>query len=309
MKTVRIHQYGDVDVLKFEEIPVPQIESDEVLIKIHATSINPLDWKVREGFMKETKLHKLPLTLGWDCSGTIEKTGKMVSDFKVGDDVYCRPPTERDGSYAEYLAVKASEVALKPKTLSYVEAAAIPLAGITAWETLINRANIRAGQRVLILRASGGVGSLAIQIAKARGCYVIGTTSEANINFVKGLGADEVYDYEKMDFSEHLTNIDVVMDTVGGSIQEKAFKVLKRGGIMVSIINKPSFEFASKYGVKCEYVSLGPSAPILNELRELIDKGKVRPVVDKVYKFEEVKQAQIYSQSGKARGKIVLKVA
>jgi len=309
MKTVRIHQYGDVDVLKFEEIPVPQIASDEVLIKIHATSINPLDWKVREGFMKETNLHKLPLTLGWDCSGTIEKTGTLVTDFRVGDDVYCRPPTERDGSYAEYIAVKASEVALKPRTITYVEAASIPLAGIAAWETLINKANIRSGQRILILRASGGVGSLAVQIAKARGCYVIGTTSESNLNFVKGLGADEVFGYEKMDFSEHLTNIDVVMDTIGGAVQEKAFKVLKRGGIMVSIINKPSFEFASKYGVRCEYVSLGPSAPILNELRELIDKGKVKPVVDKVYKFEEVKQAQIYSQSGKARGKIVLKVA
>jgi NADPH:quinone reductase-like Zn-dependent oxidoreductase len=309
MKTVRIHQYGGVDVLQFEEIPVPTIASDEVLIKIHATSINPLDWKVREGFMKETNLHRLPLTLGWDCSGTIEKTGNMVRDFKMGDDVYCRPPTERDGSYAEFIAVKASEVALKPKTISYVEAASIPLAGIAAWETLINKANIRAGQRVLILRASGGVGSLAIQIAKARGCYVIGTTSGVNINFVKSLGADEVYDYEKQDFSEHLSNIDVVLDTIGGTIQEKAFKVLRKGGMMVSIISKPSFELANKFGVRAEYVSLGPSAPILNELRVLIDKGKMKPVVDKVYKFEEVKEAQMYSQSGKARGKIVLKVA
>ena len=309
MKTVRIHEYGNADVLRLEEMPVPMIAADELLVKIHAASVNPLDWKVREGYMKDMHLHTLPLTLGLDFSGTIEKMGSSVKGFKIGDKVYCRPAIERDGSYAEYIEVKANEVALMPKSITYDEAATIPLAGITAWETLINKAKIKKNQRVLILAASGGVGSLAVQIAKSRGCYVIGTTSNINVEFVKSLGANEVIDYMSQDFSERLRDIDVVLDTIGGAIQEKAFKVLKRGGILVSIAGKPDEEIAKRYGVRCDSVFVGPNAHILNELRTLIDKGQVRPTVDRVFHLEEVKQAQNYSQSGKARGKIVLEIA
>jgi len=308
MKTVRIHEYGNADVLRIEEMPVPKIADDELLIKIHAASINPVDWKVREGYMKDMHLHSLPITLGQDFSGTVEKVGSSVKGFKVGDSVYGRPSIERDGSYAEYLEVKASECALMPKTITYDEAATIPLAGIAAWETLINKAKIQKGQRVLILAASGGVGSLAVQIAKNRGCYVIGTTSTANLDFVKNLGCNEVIDYMSQDFSQRLTDIDVVLDTVGGEVQEKAFKVLKRGGILVSTASKPNQETANGFGVRCEYVFVGPNAHILNELRTLIEMGQIHPVVDKVFRFEDVKQAQNYSQSGKARGKIVLEV-
>jgi len=308
MKTVRIHEYGNADVLRIEELPVPQIAADELLIKIHAASVNPFDWKEREGYYKDMHMHSLPFTLGQDFSGTVEKVGSSVKGFKVGDDVYGRPSADRDGSYAEFIEIKASEVALMPKTITYDEAATIPVAGTTAWETLINRAKIQKGQRVLILGASGGVGSMAVQIAKSKGCHVIGTTSNVNIDFVRNLGCDEVIDYTSQDLSERLRDIDVVLDTVGGDHQEKAFMVLKRGGILVSIASKPNQDTANKYGVRCEYASAGPNAHILNELRSLIEMGQLRPVIDKVFRLEDAKQAQNYSQSGKARGKIVLEV-
>jgi NADPH:quinone reductase-like Zn-dependent oxidoreductase len=309
MKTVRIHEYGNADVLHLEEIPVPQIASDELLIKIHAASVNPVDWMVREGYLKDMHLHKLPLTLGQDFSGTVEKVGSSVTEFKIGDKVFGRPSLEKDGSYAEFIEVKATEVALMPKTITYDEAATLPVAGTTAWETLINRAKIKNGQRVLILGSSGGVGSLAVQIARNKECYVIGTTSNANIDFVKSLGADEVIDYKSQDFSQQLSDIDVVLDTVGGENQEKAFKVMKRGGVLVSTVSKPNQKIADQYGVRCENVSVGPNAHILNELRTLIEMGQIHPVIDKVYRLEDAKQAQNYSQSGKARGKIVLEIA
>jgi len=309
MKTVRIHKYGNPDVLQIDEIPVPVIAADELLIKVHATSVNPIDWRVMEGNMKEMNLHKLPLTLGWDCAGTVERIGTAVTNFKIGDEVYCRPATERDGAYAEFIAVRANEVALKPRTITFEEAAAIPLAGITAWEALINRAHIHKDQRVLVLSASDRVGSLAVQLAKTRGCYVIGTTSAANMDFVNSLGPDEVYNYENRDFSDHFSDIDVVLDTIGGIVQDRAFKVLRRGGMMVSTVNEPKMELVHKYGVRAEYVFVGPNATILNEIRMLVEKGKMKPFIDKVFKLEEVKQAEIYSQSPTIRGKIVLKVA
>jgi NADPH:quinone reductase-like Zn-dependent oxidoreductase len=239
----------------------------------------------------------------------VEKVGSSVTEFKIGDKVFGRPSLEKDGSYAEFIEVKATEVALMPKTITYDEAATLPVAGTTAWETLINRAKIKNGQRVLILGSSGGVGSLAVQIARNKECYVIGTTSNANIDFVKSLGADEVIDYKSQDFSQQLSDIDVVLDTVGGENQEKAFKVMKRGGVLVSTVSKPNQKIADQYGVRCENVSVGPNAHILNELRTLIEMGQIHPVIDKVYRLEDAKQAQNYSQSGKARGKIVLEIA
>src|ERR1035437_3475641 len=212
MKTVRIHEYGNVDVLRIEEMPVPQIAADELLIKVHAASVNPFDWQIREGMYKDAMPLNLPFTIGQDFSGTVDKIGTSVKGFKVGDKVFGRRSTEKDGSYAEFIEVKASNVALMPKTINYDEAATLPVAGTTAWETLINRAKIKKGQRVLILAASGGVGSLAVQIAKNKGCYVIGTTSKSNMDFVKNLGANEVIDYMSQDFSEKLTDIDAVLD-------------------------------------------------------------------------------------------------
>lgn len=309
MKAVRIHTYGNTDVLHLEEVPIPAIASDEVLVKIHASSINPIDWKVREGYLQGMNLHHLPLTLGWDFSGEIVKVGNSVSFFKVGDEVYCRPALENDGTYAEYIAVKACEVALKPATITHLQAASIPLAGITAWETLVTAAQIKHGQRVLIHAASGGVGTIAVQLAKAKGCHVIGTTSGVNVELVESLGADEVIDYKTTDFSQVVSDVDVVLDTMGGTVQEKSFQVLKKGGILVSIVSNPDQGLAEKYGVKTAFVFITPNAPVLKELRFLIDGGKIRPVIDRIFSLTEIKKAHEYSQAGRSKGKIVIEIS
>jgi NADPH:quinone reductase-like Zn-dependent oxidoreductase len=306
MKAVRIHQYGNEDVLKLEEIPVPEIGPDDVLIRVKAAGINPVDWKIRQGYMEARKIHKLPLILGWDLSGIIEKMGEEVHTFNIGDEVYSRPAFERNGAYAELIAVRAVEVARKPRSLTHTEAAGIPLAGITAWESLVNTAQIQEGQKVLIHAASGGVGSLAVQIAKVKGCRVIGTTSGANVDLVKSLGADEVIDYTKYDFSKLIHEADVVFDTVGGAVQDNSWKVLRKGGMLVSITRQPDPLFAENIGVKAAYVFIGPNVAILDELASLIDAGKIRPVTDSVFKLEEIKKAHALSQSGKAKGKIII---
>jgi NADPH:quinone reductase-like Zn-dependent oxidoreductase len=308
MKAVRIHEYGTSEVLKMEEIPIPEIKEDDVLIEIYATSVNPVDWKVREGLVRWRNLHTLPLTLGWDVSGVVSKIGSKVTKFKIGDEVYSRPSIDRNGTYAEYIAVRENEVAFKPKTLTHLEAAAIPLAGLTAWEALVTTANIQAEQKVLIHASAGGVGSIAVQLARIYGCYVIGTASEGNIEFVKNLGAHEVIDYRNQDFSLLLKDIDVVLDTVGGATQEKSWKVLKEGGILVSIFNKPSEEIAIQYKARSGYIFVQSNGRILETLAHLIDTGKLKPVVGSVLSLDEIKQAQELSQSGRAKGKIVIKI-
>lgn len=308
MKAVRIHAYGNEEVLRLENIPVPDIAADELLVKIYAASVNPVDWKVREGYLQARNLHKLPLTLGWDFSGVVEKTGKSVTDFQPGDAVFSRPPVERDGSYAEFIAVKANQVTLKPHSLTHREAAGIPLAGITAWEALVTTAAIEPGQKILIHAASGGVGTLAVQIAKAKDCYVVGTTSGENVELVKQIGADEVIDYTKQDFSEVLHDMDVVFDTLGGQVQDNSWKVLKKGGMLVSIARPPDQKIALRDGVKAGYIFIGPNVPVLNALSCLIDGGRIKPVIDKVFTLEDIKQAHLYSQSGKAKGKIIIEI-
>jgi len=258
--------------------------------------------------MKARNIHTLPYILGWDISGTVEQAGSEVTGLKKGDEVFGRSAFQRNGTYAEYIAVKADEVTTKPKNLTHKEAASIPLVGITAWESLVNKAGITKGQHVLIHAASGGVGSIAVQIAKAKGCYVIGTTSTANVDLVKKLGADEVIDYTTRDFSERLTGLDVVFDTLGGSVLDRSWKVLKKGGILVSIAGNPDPAEAEKYGVRTAYVFVGPSVTILNELRTLIETGKIKPVIDRVYTLDEIRLAHQYSQSGRAKGKIVIEI-
>ena len=202
MKAVRIHAYGDADVLRYEDVPMPGIAANEILVRVVASSVNPVDWKIREGYLKQIIPCSFPLTLGWDVSGVVEAVGEGVSRFKVGDAVFSRPDIKRNGTYAEYVAIREDEIAHKPGTLSHVEAATLPLAGIAAWEAIITTAKIATGQRVLIHAASGGVGSIAVQLAKSRGAHVIATTSEKNCALVKSLGADEVIDYRAQKFEE-----------------------------------------------------------------------------------------------------------
>lgn len=308
MKAVRIHQYGNADVLAYEDAPLPSILSNEVLVRVVAASVNPVDWKIREGYLKEMISYPLPLTLGWDVSGVVEGVGADVSRFKVGDAVFSRPDIKRNGTYAEFVAIREDEVAHKPKTISHIAAATIPLAGITAWEVLVTTAKLAAGQRVLIHAGSGGVGTLAIQLAKSRGAFVIATTSGRNLAFVKSLGADEVIDYGAQAFETAVKDVDVVFDTIGGKVQEASWSVLKRGGILVSIVSPPPQERALALGVRSAFVFIEPNAEILAQFADLVDAGVIRPIVGAEFALKDIAKAHAFSQTGRAVGKIALYV-
>lgn len=308
MKAVRIHDFGGPEVLSIDEIPVPKPAPDEVLIKVHATSVNPVDWKIREGLRKDKFPAKLPLTLGWDVSGILEDIGEKVSAFKKGDEVYGRPDPTKNGAYAEYITVKANIISVKPTSIGHTEAAAVPLAGLTAWQGLFDYGLLKAGQKVLIHAAAGGVGTYAVQFAKWKGAYVIGTASANNADFLKRLGADEVIDYKMEDFESVLNDVDLVLDTIGKETQLKSLNVLKDGGRVVTTL-MPEFTAEAK-AKKVHLIGFTTqSVPAqLSEIANLIDSGKVKPVIEKVLPFTSAKQAQIESEQGHTRGKIVLQV-
>lgn len=308
MNAVRIHAYGGPEVLTYEAVPLPAIAPDEVLIQVHAAAVNPVDWKIREGYLQGFLHHTLPLVLGWDLSGVIEAVGAEVTDFQPGDQVYSRPNIERDGTYAEYVSVKASEVALKPKTLDHIHAAAVPLAAITAWHALFEAAQLSAGQRVLIHAAAGGVGSYAVQFARWKGAYVIGTASARNQEFLLNLGANEGVDYQSTRFEDGVQPVDVVFDTVGGEVQERSWQVLKPGGMLVSVVSPPPEEQAIAHQCRSAFVFIQPRADWLSEIAQLIDAGEIESIVETVLPLEQVAEAHRLSQSGRTRGKIVLQV-
>ena len=308
MKAVRIYAYGGKDQLKLEDAPMPQIGDKDVLVRVVASSVNPVDWKIREGHLKEILPYKLPIVLGWDVSGVVAAIGKNVTAFKPGDAVYSRPNTSRDGTYAEFIAIDESEIALKPKTITHGSAASLPLAGITAWDVLVKAAQVKAGDRVLIHAASGGVGSLAVQLAKARGAYVIATTSGKNIALVESLGADEVIDYRQQAFEQCVRDVDIVFDTLGGDVQEKSWKVLSPNGILVSVISPPPSDRAKAHNVRSAFVFIGPDAKVLTELATLVDAGRIRPIVSTEFALEDIVKAHLLSESGRSVGKIVLQV-
>jgi NADPH:quinone reductase-like Zn-dependent oxidoreductase len=309
MKAVRIHRYGPREELVFEEAPLPQLAPDELLIQVVGTSVNPVDWKIRQGHLKEMIPYAMPLTLGWDVSGVVSAAGHDVTRFKLGDSVYSRPDIARNGTYAEYVAVRAAEVAFKPSTISHIEAATLPLAGITAWQALIDVCKIKAGQRVLIHAAAGGVGSLAVQIARTRGAHVIATASAANRHFVLSLGANEFIDYRSQTLESAVKDpVDAVFDTVGGKAQEVSLTLLKPGGVLVSIITPPPAALAEKHGVRGEFLFIGPKAAVLEELGKLVDEGKVRPVIGAEFALEDIAKAHALSEAGHMRGKIALYV-
>jgi len=308
MKAVRIHRYGGREVLSIDDIPLPDIAPDDVLVRVVAASINPVDWKVREGYLAQMIPHALPLTLGWDVSGVVEKVGARVTQWQAGDAVFARPDIARNGTYAEYVAVRASECARKPRTISHVEAASLPLAGITAWEAMMDTARVQAGQRVLVQAGSGGVGSLAVQLVKAAGATVIATASGRNRALVESLGVDQFVDYTTTRVAEAVEPVDAVFDTIGGEVQEAAWAILKPGGIQVSIISPPSEEKAAQLGVRAGFVFIGPNAPVLERLATMVDGGRLRPVVGAEFALEDIAAAHALSESGRAVGKIVLYV-
>jgi NADPH:quinone reductase-like Zn-dependent oxidoreductase len=308
MKAVRIHKYGGPEVLQYEDAPRPQLGSGEVLIRVHAAGVNPADWKVREGHLKQSVQHKFPLILGWDLSGVIEEVCPGVSQFKKGDAVFSKPDTSRDGAYAEYVVVRESEVALKPKSLPHVYAAAAPLAGMTAWQALFDVAQLKPGQRVLIHGGSGGVGHFAVQFARWKGAYVIATASTKNQELLRHLRAHEWIDYTKQRFEDVAYKIDLVLDTIGGDTQERSWKVLKQGGLLASVVQPPDAEKAREFGVRGAFVWSQPNGNELAEIAALINSDNLKVVLDRIMPLSEARRAHELSQSGHARGKIVLRV-
>jgi len=303
MKAVQIHSFGGPEVLKYEDVPRPQPKAKEILVRVYAAGVNPVDWKIREGYLTAT----LPLIMGIDFSGVVESVGAGVTKYRSGDAVFGQVADE-SGSYAEYALTMESDVAPKPVGLDHLRAAALPVAGLVPWQALFDTANLTAGQTVLIHGAAGGVGSFAVQFAKWKGARVIGTASGDHVEQVRQLGADEVIDYRKSKFEEVVRDVDVVLDTIGGETQERSWQVLKRGGILVSLVQPPSAEKAAARGVRGLMVRQKANGTQLAAIADLVVKGKVKVKVEAVLPLAEARKAQELSKTGHSGGKIVLEV-
>jgi NADPH:quinone reductase-like Zn-dependent oxidoreductase len=310
MQAVRMHEFGGPEVLKVEDVPRPDPADGEVLIRVHGAGINPIDGKVRAGLTRGSIPHALPLIPGWDLSGTIEWVGPHVRGFEHGDEVYTRLDVRRDGAYAEYVAVPATDLARKPRTIDHLHATAVPLAGLTAWQALFepSHAELANGQTVLIHGGAGGVGHFAVQLAKWRGARVIATGSEGNEGFLRELGADVFIDHANERFEAVAREVDVVLDTVGGDTQLRSFTVLRKGGILVTTVEAPPAEEAERYGVRASRVSAQTNVRHLRELAGLIDARVVRPAVSRILPLSQARKAHELLQAGHVRGKLVLDV-
>jgi NADPH:quinone reductase-like Zn-dependent oxidoreductase len=308
VKAVIINEYGGRDRLQLAEVPVPDIREDEVLVRIKATSVNPVDWKAREGMLREHRPFDFPLILGWDLSGVVVETGQKVNKWKAGDEVFGLTDLTRNGTYAEYIAVKAAYLAKKRGNLTHLEAASIPLVGLTAWQSLVDTVGIKPGDRVLIHAGAGGVGSFAIQLAKYLGAYVVATASERNESFLRELGADHVIDYRRYDFVHELSGLDLVFHTVGGTTLENSYRVLKPGGKIVSIAGFPDAKLVEQYAVHVEHVEVRPDGKQVMELVALLEQRHIKPVVTQVFSMEEIAEAHQVSETGHVRGKIGIEI-
>ena len=308
MKAIRIHEFGGPEVLKYEDVQQPIPGADEVLIKVHASGVNPIDWKIRAGHAQGKFPISFPLIIGWDVSGEIEEVGSEVLNFRIGDEVYSRPDPRRDGTYAEYVVVKADQVNLKPKSIDHDKAAAVPLAGLTAWQGLFTHGQLENGQKILIHAASGGVGTYAVQFAKWKGAYVIGTASEDNIDFLYDLGADEAIDYKNEKFDKEIEDIDLVLDLVGGDTQRRSLQVIKKGGKIITTVKPENQDEAKSKNIHIEGFMAQSLPGDLQQIADLIDSGKVKPVISEIIPLEQAAEAHKKSEKGHARGKIVLRV-
>ena len=332
MKAFIVERYGKKEPLKAVDIPEPMIRDDEVLVQVHAAGVNLLDAKLRNGEFKLILPYKTPFVLGHDVAGVVVKVGRGVQRFKLGDEVYARPDDLRIGTFAEYVPVKESSLAFKPKNLSMEEAASLPLIALTAWQALVEKAQLKEGQKVFIQAGSGGVGSFAIQLAKHLGAIVATTTSTANVAWVKALGADVVVDYKKDDFENVLSDYDVVLNSQDGKALEKSLNILKAGGQLISISGPPTPEFAEElklpwivkqvtsalsFGTRRKakqrdidfsFLFMKANGSQLQQITSLIEAGIIRPVVDRVFPFESTNEAMAYVESGRAKGKVVVKI-
>jgi NADPH:quinone reductase-like Zn-dependent oxidoreductase len=305
MKAVLIHSYGGPEVLVYEDAPKPEPAEGEVLIRVHAAGVNPLDWKVRQGYMK----HRLPMTPGWDVSGVVEAACSGVTELKPGDEVFgLLDITSYEGAYAEYAAARAQDMARKPKKLDHVHAAALPIAALAAWQALFEQAGLSSGQTILIHAGAGGVGHFAVQLAKWKGAHVTSTASLNDASFVKDLGADKVIDYQAAKFEDIAHDMDVVLDLIGGDTQERSWGVLKKGGALVSTVGISSPETWTKLGVQGKAFRVHPDAGQLERIAELIVTGKLKTVIHSVLPLADARKAHELLQSGRIHGKVVLKV-
>ena len=332
MRAFILDRYGSADRVRPGDVPDPAPREDDVVVQIHAAGVNLLDSKIRNGEFKSFLRYRLPLILGHDVAGVVVRVGSRVHRFKPGDEVYARPADGRVGAFAEFIAITEDDVAMKPTALSMAEAASIPLVGLTAWQALIERANLKPGQKVLIHAGSGGVGTFAIQLAKHAGATVATTTSTDNVNLVRSLGADVVTDYKKEDFADVLRDYDVVLNSLDKVTLEKSLRVLKPGGQLISISGPPDAEFARTIGaswalrmvmgalsrgirarakrrrVHYSFLFMRASGGQLAKITSLIDAGIIRPVVDRIFPFASTKDAMAYVEAGRAKGKVVVSV-
>lgn len=307
MKAIVAHEYGAPEVLKYEDVPTPEPKENELLVRVIACGVNPADPLVVGGrFAKEFGTH-LPLIPGYDVAGVVEKTGAKVTKFKKGDAVYGYALF--GGGWAEFAVLAENEAALKPKSSTFTESAAVPLAALTAWQALIDTAKLTAGQTVLIHGGSGGVGSFAIQIAKVKGARVIATASTANQDLLKQLGADVAIDYTKTKFEEVAKDVDVVFDTVGRDTLARSYPIVKKGGIVTTIVARPDPAQLDKYGIRGSSIWSHPDSNELTEITKLIEAGKINPVVGQVMPLTDAVKASEQAETHHTRGKIVLKIA
>ena len=309
MKAVVIHEYGGPEVLKYEDIPRPEPKDDQVLIRVIAAGVNPVDGMIRSGMFAKEGNRAFPIILGGDIAGVVEKVGSKVTKFKAGDPVFAYVSLDNSGGYAQYAVVTEREAAAKPNSLTYVEAAAVPVVAMTAWQALIDTAKLSAGQTVLIHGGSGGVGSFAIQIAKARGAKVIATASTANQDFLKQLGADVAIDYTKQKFEDVAKDVDVVLDSIGRDTLARSYGVVKKGGIIVSLVARPKESELEKHGIRGTALNVEPNSEELAEIGKLIDDKKIKVIVSQTFPLSEAMKAQEQVATGHTRGKIVLKIA
>ncbi|HXU17912.1 MAG TPA: NADP-dependent oxidoreductase [Terriglobales bacterium] len=305
MKAIRIHEYGDASTLKLEEIPHLSIADDQILVRIHDAGVNPIDWKIRQGYMRQVRPATFPITIGQDFAGEVVEVGKAVNQFAVGDNVF----GFAQGTYAEYAAAPLCTVAAIPKSIDFATAAALPTAGLTALQIIRDIVAAKSWIRVLIHGAAGGVGSYASQIAKNLGARVIGTATGADIEYLQSLGVSEVIDYKRERFEDKAAEVDAVVDLVGGETLARSYAVVKKGGVLATTVQTVDESAAKRAGIRAVQVVMKRNAADLSELVRLVEKGALKPRLDKTMRLSEARQAQELSETGKTQGKVILKVA
>jgi len=332
MKAFVINKYSKNGGLQLAEMPVPEVKDNDVLVDVYAAGVNLLDSKIKTGEFKLILPYKMPLILGHDVAGVIVKVGKKVKKFKIGDEVYARPADYRIGTFAEFIAIDENDVALKPKNLSMEEAASIPLVALTAWQVLVEKAQIKEGQKVFIQAGSGGVGTIAIQLAKHFGAIVATTASAKSFDLLNELGTDLIIDYKNSDFENRLNNYDVVLNSQDQKTLEKSLEILKSGGKLISISGPPTPDFAKEINapwfvkmilsllsfgirkkaknknVEYSFLFMKANGDQLDKLTQLIESGKIKPVLDKVFPFEKTNEALAHVESGRSKGKVVIRI-